>query len=188
MHFFRPTHPRDARAVRSKRRTLALATYAVLFVAAVGCGSDGPMAPGFGSGNVTASGAVTVSGSGISLFQLIPGGSGSVFQVVIAQVSQSANAWQVQIADYSGRLEAGTYNLSPQSAGSTDPTANFYYSSGSTTQLFNSTSGQLVITSSSSSEVRGTFNFTATDPDGGAASVSAHGSFIAPCSPGFGCP
>jgi hypothetical protein len=145
------------------------------------------VAPGFGTGNLTASGAVTVSGSGFALFQSISSGTTNLFQVVIVPVNPSAVTWELQIANYSGRLEAGTYNLSPLSASSTDPTANFYYTAGGVIQLFNSTSGQLVITSSSSSEVRGTFTFTGTDTEGSAASVSAHGSFIAPCSPGFGC-
>jgi hypothetical protein len=45
----------------------------------------------------------------------------------------------------------------------------------------------LVITSSSSSAVRGTFTFTATDPTSGTSSVTAHGSFDAQCAPGVAC-
>jgi len=169
------------------RITRALTTSVLLCLAAAGCGSDGPLAPGFGTGSLTASGAVTASGSGLALFQSVSSGGTSLFQIVIAPLAQGATTWQVQIANYSGRLAAGTYNLSPLSGASTDPTANFYYTSGSNLQMFNSTSGQLVITSSSSSEVRGTFTFTATDPAGGTSTVTAHGSFNAQCAPGTAC-
>ena len=183
----KPTHPRDARPARSRRRALALATCVLLSLAVVGCGGDGPLAPGIGSGNLTATGAVTASGSGLALFQSVSSGGTSLFQIVIAPVSQSATTWTLQIANYSGRLAAGTYVLGPLSASPTDPTANFYYSSGGTVRSFSSTSGQLVITSSSSSEVRGTFTFSATDPADGTSTVSAHGSFVAQCAPGITC-
>ncbi len=168
------------------RAVLALATSALLSLAAA-CGGDSPLAPGMGAGSLTASGAVSASGSGLALFQSISSGGTSLFQIVIAPVSQSATTWQLQIANYSGRLAAGTYNLTPLSASSADPTATFYYTSSGTMQMFNSTSGQLVITSSSSSAVRGTFTFTATDPSGGTSSVTAHGSFNAQCAPGTTC-
>jgi hypothetical protein len=163
------------------------ATSALLFLAAAGCGSDGPLAPGIGTGSLTASGAVTASGSGLALFQSISSGGTSLFQIVIAPITPSQTTWQVQIANYSGRLAAGTYTLSPLSPSSGLPTANFYYTSGAAMQMFNSTSGELVITSSSPSAVRGTFTFTATDPAGGTSSVTAHGSFYAQCAPGIAC-
>jgi hypothetical protein len=180
MQLIHPTHI-------TSRRALALATSALLSLGAVGCGSDGPLAPGMGTGSLTASGAVTASGTGLALFQSASSGGTSLFQIVIAPLSQSATTWQLQIANYSGRLAAGTYSLSPLSPSSSDPTANFYYTSGATMQMFNSTSGELVITSSSSSSVRGTFTFTATDPAGGPSSVTAHGSFNAQCAPGITC-
>jgi hypothetical protein len=180
-------HPRGARPATSRRRALALATSAFFSLAAAGCGGDGPTAPGIGSGNLTATGSVTASGTGLALFQSVSSGSTSLFQIVIVPVTQSANTWTVQIANYSGRLAAGTYALSPLSASSTEPTATFYYTSGGASQSFNSTSGQLVITGSSTSEVRGTFTFSATDITGGTGTVTAHGSFIAQCAPGTGC-
>ena len=179
--------PIHQKHITHTRRGLALVSSAFLSLAAIGCGSDSPLAPGLGSGSLTATGAVTASGSGLAVFQSISSGGTSLFQVVIAPVSQSATTWQLQIANYSGRLAAGTYNLGPLSASSTTPTANFYYTSGGNIQSFSSTSGQLVITSSSSSAVRGTFTFTATDPAGGTSSVTAHGSFDAPCAPGITC-
>lgn len=172
---------------QTARRTATLATFSLLLLTAAGCGGDGPLGPGVGSGSVTASGAVTASGSGLAIFQSIASGGTSLFQIVVAPVSASATTWELQIANYSGRPVTGTYNLAPLSASSTNPTANFYFSSGGTIRSFNSTSGQLVITSSSASEVRGTFTFSATDPANGASTVTAHGSFAAQCAPGMGC-
>lgn len=169
------------------RRTMTLATFSLLALTAGGCGGDNPLAPGVGSGSVTASGAVSASGSGLAVFQSIASGGTSLFQIVIAPVSTSATTWSLQIASYSGRPVSGTYTLGPLSASSTNPTANFYYTSGGSIQSFNSSSGQLVITKSSPSEVRGTFTFTATDPAGGTSSVTAHGSFTAQCAPGMTC-
>jgi hypothetical protein len=182
-----PIHPTHTTWYsRSQRRALALAISAFLSLAAAGCGGD-LLAPGLGTGSLTASGAVSASGSGLAVFQSISSGGTSLFQIAITPVSQSATTWQLQIANYSGRLAAGTYALSPLSPSSTNPTANFYYTSSGTIQQFNSTSGQLVITSSSSSEVRGTFNFTATNPSASTSSVTAQGSFTAQCAPGVTC-
>ena len=179
-------------ALHPRRRHCAFvfATAAVVSLAAVGCGSDGPLVPGAGTGSLTASGAVSVSGSGIAVFQTVSSGGTSLFQVAIAPITQSSTIWTLQIANYSGRLAAGTYNLLPLSASSTNPTANFSYITGGTVngtvKMFNSTSGQLVITRSSPSEVFGTFTFTATET-GGTGSVTVNGSFKAPCAPGTVC-
>lgn len=173
---------------QSKHMTQLLTVAAsalVLFTSA--CGGDGPVAPGMGSGSLTATGAVSASGSGMALFQSVSSGGTSLFQIVIAPVTQSATLWQLQIANYTGRLAAGTYNLLPLSPSSGAPTATLYYTSGGNMQLFNSTSGQLVITSSSPLAVRGTFTFTASDPGGAPGTVTAQGSFNAQCAPGTGC-
>jgi hypothetical protein len=187
IHSTQTTNAPGARTSRNRRATLAFAKSALLFLAAAGCGSDGPLAPGIGTGSLTATGAVTASGSGLALFQSVSSGGTSLFQIVIVPISQSQTTWQLQIANYSGRLVAGTYSFSPLSPSSGLPTANFYYTSGATMQMFNSTSGQLVITSSSPSAVRGSFTFTATDPTAGTSTVTAHGSFNAQCAPGTGC-
>lgn len=172
---------------RIARRTMTLATLSLFALTASGCGGDSPLAPGLGSGSVTASGAVSASGSGLAVFQSIASDGTSLFQIVIAPVSASATTWELQIASYSGRPAVGTYTLGPLSASPANPTANFYYTSGGSIQSFNSTSGQLVITRSSASEVRGTFTFTATDPANGNSSVTAQGSFTAQCGPGMTC-
>lgn len=166
------------------------AASAIVSLTAVGCGSDGPLVPGAGSGSVTATGAITVSGSGIALFQTVASGSTTLFQIVMGPISQSSTGWNVQIASYSGRPAVGTYNLVPLSASSTNPTATLSYYTGGTVmptiQEFNSTSGQLVISSSSPSAIRGTFSFTGTDFSG-TATVSVNGSFNAQCAPGNVC-
>ena len=187
IHGNHTTLAHDTHPSRRQRRAIVLATSALFSLAAAGCGSDGPLSPGMGTGSLTATGAVSTSGSGLALFQSISSGGTSLFQVVIAPVTQGTTTWQLQIANYSGRLEVGTYNLTPLSGSSITPTANFYYTSGGTMQMFNSTSGELVITSSSSTAVRGSFTFTATDPSGGASSVTVQGSFNAPCAPGMSC-
>ena len=187
IHRTHTTLARDTHPSRRQRRAMMLAMSALFSLAAAGCGGDGPLAPGIGTGSLTATGAVSASGSGLALFQSISSGGTSLFQVVIAPLSQGTTTWQVQIANYSGRLETGTYSLTPLSAGSSTPTANFYYTTGGTMQMFNSTSGELVITSSSSSAVRGSFTFSATDPAGGTSAVTVQGSFNAQCAPGMGC-
>jgi hypothetical protein len=136
---------------------------------------------------VTATGAVSASGNGLALFQSTSSGGASLFQVLVAPLSQTAATWQVQIANYSGRPAVGTYTLSALSPSSPDPTATFYYANGATIDAYNSVSGQLVITSSSSSSVRGTFTFTATNTSGGSGSVTVQGSFNAECAPGIPC-
>lgn len=191
MQLISPTqipHAPGARSSRSRRSPLALATYAFVSLAATACGGDGVLGPAAGTGSVTASGAVSSSGSGLALFQSISSGGTSLFQIVVVPVSQTtAPIWQLQIANYSGRLAVGTYTLSPLSASSPDPTASFYYTTAGTMDMYNSISGQLVITSSSTSAVRGTFTFTATNASGGMGSVTAQGSFNAQCAPGMSC-
>lgn len=169
------------------RRTIMLATSTLTLLTAAGCGGDGVLAPGLGSANITATGAVTASGSGLAMFQSVSSGGTTLFQIVIAPATIGNNTWSIQIANYSGRLPTGTYTLTGLSGAQTNPTANFYYTNGSSAQQFNSTSGQLVITTSTASAVAGNFTFSATDPVSGTATVSAHGTFTAQCAPGMTC-
>src|SRR6478672_11407664 len=118
------------------RRTITAAACALLLIAA-SCGGGDAFGPGLGSGTLTASGAVSASGSGPALFQSVSSGGTTLFQIVLAPVSVSANTWTLQIANYSGRLAAGTYNLTGLSPSSPNPTATFYYISGSNMQAFN---------------------------------------------------
>jgi hypothetical protein len=166
---------------------MLLAACAFILIAAPGCGGGDSFGPGMGSGTLTVSGAVSASGSGPALFQSVSSGGTTLFQIALAPVTQSANTWALQIASYSGRPAAGTYSLGALSPSSPNPTATFYYITGSTIEAFNSSTGQLLVTSSSASVVRGTFTFSATDPAGGAGSVTVHGSFDAECAPGTTC-
>ena|SRR5687767_6061744 len=164
-----------------------LFTVAAVVVAVVGCGDS--LSPGDkpGTGNVTATGAVNASGSGIAMFQSVSSGGSNLFQILVAPLSQTAApSWQIQIVSYSGRLAAGTYALAPLSASSTDPTASLYVTTAGTMEMFNSSSGELVITSSSSTAVRGTFTFTAANVSG-VGTVTARGAFNAQCAPGIAC-
>jgi hypothetical protein len=171
----------------SRRAALALAASALLTLTASACGGDATGPSGPGTGSVTATGAVSASGSGVALFQSVSTGGTSLFQLMIAPTSQTtAAAWQVQIVDYLGRPAAGTYTLSSLDASSTNPTANFYYTSGGSMRMFNATSGQLVITSSTATGVLGTYTFTALQVDG-TSTVTAQGSFNAQCAPGTAC-
>jgi hypothetical protein len=189
MHDMDQVRTRRAHSARSKgRRAVAgLAASALLALTAIACGGDATGPSGPGTGNMTATGAVSTSGSGLALFQSTSTTGGSLFQLLVAPTSQTTAAtWQIQIANYSGRPAAGTYALSPLSASSTNPTANFYYTSGSSIRMFNATSGQLVITSSTSSAVRGTYTFTGVEVNG-TSTVAAQGSFDALCAPGMSC-
>ena len=169
------------------RITKIVVTSTFILLAAGACGGDGVLAPGLGSASITATGAVTASGSGLAMFQSVSSGGTTLFQIVIAPATIGGNTWSIQIANYSGRLPAGTYTLTGLSGAQTNPTANFYYTNGSSAQQFNSTSGQLVITASTPSAVTGNFTFSATDPVSGTATVSAHGTFTAQCAPGTTC-
>jgi len=190
MKLIRSTHTSrvcDALTSRNRLRARTIAASALLCLTGASCGGDGPVAPGLGSGSLTTSGAVSTSGAGVAIFQSVSSGGTSLFQIVVAPLTQTATTWQLQIVNYSGRLAVGTYNLLPLSGTPTAPTANFYYTSNGNIQIFSSTSGQLVITSSSSSTVSGTFTFAATDPTNSASTVTAQGTFDAKCGTGIGC-
>ena len=157
-----------------------------LALLATACGGSGTE-PGArpGPASVTATGAVSTSGTGLALFQSMSSGGTSLFQIMLAPTT-ATTAWDVQVVNYSGRPAAGTYQLLPLSASSTSPTASFYYPAGSTMTMYTATSGELVITESSPSAVRGTFHFTAANVSG-TGTVTADGSFNASCAPGMAC-
>jgi len=168
------------------RRTVM--TTVLLGLGALSCGGDGITSPGLGSGNVSASGAVTASGNGVAIFQSVSAAGTSLFQIAVQPVtSGGGDVWQLQIARYAERPAAGTYPLVELSTSSTDPTANFAYTSGGTMELFTAVSGELVITNSSPAAVRGTFTFTAQSTTNSARTVTVEGSFAAACPPGTTC-
>ena len=160
----------------------------VLVFAAVSCG-DGISGPARdGTGNVSASGAVSVSGEGLALFQSVTIGGQSLFQIAVQPTTGSGSSvWQLQIVRYAERPAAGSYPITELSASAQDPTANFYYTNAGSMELFAATSGELVITSSSSTAVRGTYTFTAASTGNSARTVTVEGSFAALCPPGTTC-
>jgi hypothetical protein len=170
-----------------KRIRLMVPTCLGLLAAACGGSALEPGA-GPGTASVTATGAVSSTGSGLAIFQSMSSNGTSLFQILLAPTSAASvtTSWQVQVVNYSGRLPVGTYQLLPLSASSTSPTASFYYTTGGSMTMYNATSGELVITASSPSAVRGTFHFTGADV-GGAGTVTAEGAFNASCAPGMSC-
>ena len=162
----------------------------LLFVLAVSsCGGDGISGPAReGTGNLSASGAVSTSGEGLAIFQSVSVSGMSLFQIAVQPAAPSSGSvWQLQIVRYAERPAVGTYQLTELSSGSQDPTANFYYTVSGTMEMFTATSGELVITSSSTTAVRGTFTFTAESTTNSARTVTVQGAFAAQCPPGTNC-
>lgn len=160
----------------------------LLVLAAVSCG-DGISGPApDGTGNVSTSGSVSVNDDGLALFQSVTINGTSLFQIAVQPTTQSGgNVWQLQIVRYAARPSVGTYQITELSASSQDPTANFFYTSSGSMEMFAATSGELVITSSSTTAVRGTFSFTAASTANSTRTVTVEGSFAARCPPGTTC-
>ena len=162
---------------------LVFATSAIVFLTADGCGRDSPLEPSPGSASLTTSGAVSLSGGGPANWN-VSGGRESTFTIDMYHFSEQHSViWELQIyKNNSQQLGVATYSLGPQSDSRTNPTASLVYYTGDpvnpTIRAFNSTSGQLVITSASQSEIRGTFAFAATEY-GGTGSITVNGSFDA---------
>jgi hypothetical protein len=154
----------------------------------VSCGGDsisGP--PGLGTGNVSASGAVSASGQGVAIFQSVSVGGTSLFQVAVQPATSTGVTWQLQIVRYASRPAAGTYQIVDLASSSTNPTANFFYTNGGSMEMFAAASGELVITSSSPTGVSGTFTFTGESTTSSARTVTVQGEFAAICPPGTTC-
>jgi hypothetical protein len=162
---------------------------AALLLGAVACGGNGISGPPeLGTGNVSASGAVSASGEGVAIFQAVSIGGTNLFQIGVQPEAATGDAvWQLQIVRYAERPAVGTYQLIELSSTSTDPTANFYYTNAGTMETFAAVSGELVITSSSPTAVLGTFTFTGVSTTNSARSVTVQGSFAASCPTGTTC-
>jgi hypothetical protein len=160
----------------------------LLVLGTASCGGDSALGPGdLGTGNVNVSGAVSTSGQGVALFQSVNINGTDLFQIAVAPVTSGGAPWQLQIVRYAERPTVGTYQLTGPSTSSTNPTASFVYNSAGTIESFSATSGQLVISQSSPSAVRGTFIFTATSAASSARTVTVQGSFVATCPPTTSC-
>jgi hypothetical protein len=170
------------------RRPLRPLLAALLLALGVVSCSDGVTVPGMGSANVSASGAVSASGDGVAIFQSVNTGGTSLFQIAMQPVLPPDGAtWQVQVVRYADRPAIGTYQLVALSPSTTEPTAFFYYANAGTTEMFGAVSGELTITSSSPTSVRGAFTFTAQSTTNSARTVTVQGSFTAECPPGATC-
>ena len=178
---------------RRRAGLVAAVAFGALALTVPSCGGDGLFGPdGRPRGTMTASGAVSASGEGLAYFQSISSGDVGMFQISVAPATPTNDPaqsviWHVQIVRYAQRPAPGTYAISPLSPSSSEPAATFYYTSDGTLELFSATAGELVITSSSPTSVRGTFTFTATSATNGARSVSVQGAFTAVCPPGAAC-
>jgi hypothetical protein len=160
----------------------------LLTLALVSCGDSISGPPGLGTGSVSASGAVSASGHGVAIFQSASVGGTNLFQIVVQPAAQTGDGvWQLQIVRYAERPAVGTYQIVELSSSSTDPTANFYYTTGGTMEMFAAVSGELVVTSSSPTVVRGTFTFTAESTTNSTRTVTVQGSFAAACPVGTTC-
>jgi hypothetical protein len=133
---------------------------------------------------VSATGAVSTSGTGAAVFQSVASNGESFFYILLDPIAGNG-MWEVQIFNRNGRLSAGTYQILTV-ADLNSPSASFYYTNGSSRGAWKSTTGELVITESSLSSVRGTFHFTAASLFG-PTTVSAEGAFNASCAPGMSC-
>jgi hypothetical protein len=161
---------------RALRSVAAVAI--VLFVA--GCGdATGPVADGIG--NVTASGAVSLSGSGLARQQAF---GTSMFQVLIMpRAAGPAYGWRLHIIGFAGRPAVGTHDFL---GGTEGLTATLYYTSNGSTRMFKSVSGEFTVSSYSESVMKGTFRFMAEElPE--STTVQVEGSFAATCPPPFSC-
>ena len=154
----------------------------LLVVGVLSCGGDAISGPGNGQGNISVSGAVSASGEGLALFQSGSSGGQTFFQVAIQPSPLGGGGeWQLQIVRYAARPVVGSYQIGPLVSLSADPTATFFYTGGTNDELFTAVSGQLNITSSSASRVRGTYNFTAQSTSNPSRTVTVQGAFSALC-------
>jgi hypothetical protein len=168
---------------------MRLTMMVVLLLGLAACGGNGISGPpDLGTGNVSASGAVSASGDGVAIFQSVSIGGTNMFQIAVQPATSTGDAvWQLQIVRYAERPPVGTYQLIELSSNSTDPTANFYYTNAGTMEMFAAVSGQLVITSSSPTAVLGTVTFTGVSTTSSTRSVTVQGSFAASCPTGTTC-
>jgi len=154
-----------------------------LMLAACGLGTSEPIG-GLGNATVTTTGAVSVSGNAIAVFQSGTFGNASLFQIVVTPSISETTPWEISVAAPVPRLAVGTYPFT--TPGSPSPIAleaTFGTRNGTTGTTYLATSGELVITSSSPLVVRGTIHFTASTTPGSstAPAVTVESDFTATC-------
>jgi hypothetical protein len=170
------------------RRVLRVATALFLLIVA-GCSLDATNTRTIewvdlrGSSTVTISGAYTTSAQGHAdmLSGAAPGTT--AFELMITPMDFPSTPWIIYVYRPKGRPALGTYSISitPDATMS----ARLDIKGASTLASYVATTGELVITSSSTSSVRGTLRFTGSGPDG--ATVTVDSEFTAICPLGIVC-
>lgn len=186
--------------LRQSKGPAALIAVAVLGMTAAACGSDDPTSPsGNGDGDdptgsfaVSATGDVAGSFSGEAIFAVVPSDdaeSGEAFGVVLGDQEAGGESFGLNVFLDGERPATGTY---PIAEAASDPqitaasgAAQLSYSDGgatpSSSAIGPAVSGQVEITSSTTTEVRGslTLQLSLTLGDGSSGSATVSGDFTA---------
>lgn len=170
-----------------RSRRVSHAATALFLLVAAGCSIDSTMSiegvDPAGSAAVTISGAFTTSSQGHATMLSGTYGGTSSFELAIVPTGYISPPWLIVVHRSNGRPAVGTYSL-VYTLGST-VSAGFDLRGPGTPTSYVATEGELVITSSSASSVRGTLRFTGTGPDG--ATVTVDSEFTAMCPVGISC-
>ncbi len=168
-------------------RRVSRAAAALFLLAAAGCSIDSTISidgpDPAGSAAVTITGAYTASSQGHAWIQSGAVAGTTNFDLVMAPVSFPPVPWMVFVHSSKGRPAVGTYSIAI--APGATMSARLDVNGASTLTSYVAAAGELVITSSSASSVRGTLRFTGTGPDG--ATVTVDSEFTAMCPPLFAC-
>lgn len=144
----------------------------------VSCGSDTPTENGNPLENfsATASGAVTGTYAGFSSQSVVAG----QYRLGLATLDTK---FALVLLRTGARFPVGTYNIASLPTTTTGVYTTLTHNS---TAAYVGTSGSMTITASSGSEIKGTFDITATLAGGGS-TTRLTGSFTAPCATGSNC-
>jgi hypothetical protein len=166
-------------SIRLLPRAVTRAAAALFIAAAVSCGNGGtePLGDPIGAATVTTTGAYSASGNAVALFMSSVSGDLHFFEITVLSSLGRDPAWELVLSSSTPRLPVGTYTFT-QSPGAT-VYATYLVGGPVTHDVYYATSGELVITSSSTSAVRGTIHLTGTSGTG--ATVTVDGTFTAKC-------
>lgn len=168
-------HPRRPRSVWR-------ATTGLFLLVAAGCSLDATNVRTIqlaerDSATVVISGAFATSSQARAAFSSNVVGDLRYFEITIFPMVYPSPPWSVYVSGSTGRLAAGTYSLSSDQAGIL--TAGVLTNSSAGKALYSAATGELVITSSSTSSVRGTLRFTGASLGGDTITVESE--FVATC-------
>lgn len=160
----------------SIRAVCAAAVFAVVALTA-GCGSGDDDVTGIPTVGTTFSATLTGGSAGSYSGFANAVGAGGSFSIGMASTD---GKFALTFTRVGGRPATGTYTLG------TNPQTGFVaaLTVNNGQLVYSSTSGTLTITSSSSSEIKGTFSFTGPSSVSGGAATSATGSFTSSCTTG----